>query len=285
MKKTISIDKNGYSGHYFQDFRVETIWDYMSRRNSGTYRTEKLRIGLMCASKEYPQDKDYYVIRELNGVSARIHCPFVYFTLPGSTISWIGEQGLLRENFRFDCSGPRVDELAASLIEDFPDGFVEISAEAPFRAVLEKMRRLSFHRPDEQRFRMPVAAEEFASLFWIVRDSQTLSGRYEKEIRKDAQTISQNPGQRYSSSFFAARLKITVDHYRKLFHQYIGMAPHEFLLDRRLTFGKQLLLSGEHLRLKEIAERCGFTAASEFCRFFRAREGMTPSEFVRNNRD
>ncbi len=67
-------------------------------------------------------------------------------------------------------------------------------------------------------------------------------------------------------------------HFSRLFHELQGMTPGEFLNDLRLTLALRLLQT-ERLSVKEIAQRCGFTDASYFCRVFRKRYGITPERF------
>lgn len=64
-------------------------------------------------------------------------------------------------------------------------------------------------------------------------------------------------------------------------HQY-GLSPKADLLNLRLEHAKQLLLySG--LSITEISERCGFKSIYYFSKYFKAKEGCSPSKYVLNN--
>jgi len=73
------------------------------------------------------------------------------------------------------------------------------------------------------------------------------------------------------------------DHVRRLFHQFTGMTPNEYLTDIRIRYAKRLLRQKDTLRLpvSEVAWMCGFYDAAYFCRLFRKTVGVSPSAYSR----
>ena len=67
-------------------------------------------------------------------------------------------------------------------------------------------------------------------------------------------------------------------YFRKLFKSAIGVSPAKFMINCKTARAKELL-SEDYLSLEEIAERCGFSSLSYFCRVFKSSTGMTPGEF------
>lgn len=65
-------------------------------------------------------------------------------------------------------------------------------------------------------------------------------------------------------------------HFARMFKQDTGLAPHQYVMARRMERAKQLL-SHSSLPLTEIALQCGFSSASHFSNRFRAQEGLPPS--------
>jgi AraC family transcriptional regulator len=65
-------------------------------------------------------------------------------------------------------------------------------------------------------------------------------------------------------------------HFARAFRNTIGMAPHAFVLQRRLARAHELLRSGR-APIREVAERCGFSDQAHLTRAFKSRFGSPPS--------
>ncbi len=68
----------------------------------------------------------------------------------------------------------------------------------------------------------------------------------------------------------------------ELFELTYGMPPHEYLTQYRLSLAKNML-TNTSLSVTEIAEQAGFRDIYAFSRSFRRRNGMSPSEYRRQN--
>jgi AraC family transcriptional regulator len=64
--------------------------------------------------------------------------------------------------------------------------------------------------------------------------------------------------------------------FSQAFHQSAGLAPHQWLLYRRIDSAKDLLRRSE-LSLAEIASICGFASKTHFMRVFMQSEGVSPA--------
>jgi AraC-like DNA-binding protein len=73
---------------------------------------------------------------------------------------------------------------------------------------------------------------------------------------------------------------LSVWHFAHAFKQAVGVAPHTYLVQRRVERGRALL-TATNVPLSEIALSVGFTDQSHFARHFRRRFGMTPSQVRR----
>lgn len=66
-------------------------------------------------------------------------------------------------------------------------------------------------------------------------------------------------------------------HLLRLFKKYYGQTPKQYLIEKRLEQAKELLFRGA-----KISETCfdtGFESPSSFSTLFKARFGLTPSDF------
>lgn len=71
-------------------------------------------------------------------------------------------------------------------------------------------------------------------------------------------------------------------YFRKTFTLAKGMSPKQYLIEIRLERSKQLLTENK-LSIGEIAEQCGFSSVYHFCRIFKQKIGITPTEYRNQN--
>ena len=74
----------------------------------------------------------------------------------------------------------------------------------------------------------------------------------------------------------SAMAGISRSHFARAFRNTVGMAPHAFVLQRRLARAVELLTQ-RTLSIREVAERCGFADQAHLTRSFKSRFGRLPS--------
>ena len=72
-------------------------------------------------------------------------------------------------------------------------------------------------------------------------------------------------------------------YFRRLFFRQYKTSPKQFIIDVRINRAKQLLSEGA-LKISAISESCGFSNPYHFCRSFKAEVGVTPTEYMLENR-
>jgi AraC-like DNA-binding protein len=70
---------------------------------------------------------------------------------------------------------------------------------------------------------------------------------------------------------------------RKLFSAHYNTSPRQYVLNLRIQKAKQLL-TDTPLRMTTIAAQCGFSSQYHFCRIFKERTGLTPTQYAVENR-
>ena len=78
-------------------------------------------------------------------------------------------------------------------------------------------------------------------------------------------------------SDIAASWGISEVHLRRIFHQYVGMSPKQYMEEKRLIAAKDFLLATTR-PLKEIATQCGFASQHYFSRCFKKKYGISPTQ-------
>ena len=81
-------------------------------------------------------------------------------------------------------------------------------------------------------------------------------------------------------SDLAAEVNLSAGHFGRAFAIRLGMSPHAFIMKFRIERARVLLLTSEK-SLSEIAFNCGLSDQAHFSRLFRRFEGMTPSQWRR----
>jgi transcriptional regulator GlxA family with amidase domain len=81
-----------------------------------------------------------------------------------------------------------------------------------------------------------------------------------------------------SMQSIAQELKVSYRWFRRTFAQHTGLSPHQYLLELRLARARSLL-SGSAATVKEIATSAGFEDGHYFCRLFRRKVGLTPTQW------
>jgi AraC family transcriptional regulator len=103
------------------------------------------------------------------------------------------------------------------------------------------------------------------------------------QARRAKELLSANLSGRILLADLAAACELSVRQFTRAFRTTTGMAPHQWLVQRRV--GKATdLLSRSNRSLADIASDCGFADQSHFTRVFTRAVGLTPGEYRRARR-
>jgi len=80
----------------------------------------------------------------------------------------------------------------------------------------------------------------------------------------------------------AKKIGVGYSWFRKMFKEYTGISPAQYQLQVKLIKAKELLNSS-NMTISEIAYELGFENISQFSTFFKSKEGVTASDFKKNN--
>ena len=81
----------------------------------------------------------------------------------------------------------------------------------------------------------------------------------------------------------AKQCRISEVYFRRIFADCYNTTPKQFLIDMRINKAKQLLSEGA-LKINSVAVRCGFSNQYHFCRVFKEKTGLAPTEYMKQNR-
>jgi len=86
-----------------------------------------------------------------------------------------------------------------------------------------------------------------------------------------------------SNNMIAREIGISEVYLRKLFFLHNNTTPRQYILEQRIKKAK-LLLIDTPLSVASISDECGFSSPYHFCRAFKERVGLTPTQFALQNR-
>lgn len=100
------------------------------------------------------------------------------------------------------------------------------------------------------------------------------------QLRRVKELIASDLSGHVSLGDLAAICELSPAHFAREFKRSIGVAPHKWLLLRRVEVAKHLL-SARSMKGADVAAACGFADQSHFIRVFSSLVGVTPREWQR----
>lgn len=102
------------------------------------------------------------------------------------------------------------------------------------------------------------------------------------ELKETIEFIENNySNPELSNTLLAEKIHISEVYFRRIFKESFGITPKQFILDIRIKKAKQLISYNE-LNITKIAELCGFSTVYHFCRAFKEKTGLTPTEYKKS---
>lgn len=126
---------------------------------------------------------------------------------------------------------------------------------------------------------------EMMSVFYHILHNLSVESSVCKTILPAVKYIEENyHNPNISNRYLADLCNISEVYFRKLFKKHYKTTPKHFITDMRIRKAEQLL-SGGGLKICAISESCGFSNQYHFSRIFKEKNGLTPSEYMKFNRN
>ena len=116
----------------------------------------------------------------------------------------------------------------------------------------------------------------------LKRPTPTVDGdphaRTRVRIERAVTYASKHFAQKLSAAQLAQVSGLSLSHFNRLFHEWTGYSPIEYLRRLRVDRARQLLADVD-LSIKEIALKCGFDDTYHFSKTFRQIDGLPPTKY------
>jgi AraC family transcriptional regulator len=100
------------------------------------------------------------------------------------------------------------------------------------------------------------------------------------KVRRVIEYIMENLEGTPTLERMAAVVHLSPYHFARQFKAATGLAPHQYVITRRIERAQELLRNDGGLGMAEVAIRSGFSSQSHFCLHFRRIVGVTPRQFM-----
>ena len=133
---------------------------------------------------------------------------------------------------------------------------------------------------------MHLAGELCAFLSRLIRDARLIAGGGREKvtdatvIERALSYIHEHECQNITLQDIADHVHLSRVYFHNLFVAATGRTPHRYLLERRISRARQLLMTTDK-PLCEIAADCGFSSQSYFNQVFQKEMGCTPGQYKR----
>jgi AraC-like DNA-binding protein len=147
------------------------------------------------------------------------------------------------------------------------------------------LRLLEEHRQQRADGKMAARGYFLAFLAWLLRDLRAAQNTTTQrdttlspEIARSLSFVQRNIGRSFSIDEMAATVGLSPGHFRRLFHEEMGLSPHSYLIRHRVDVSKQMLMNTGK-SVTDIAMDLGFASSAHFASVFRRFTGTTPLQF------
>ncbi|MDD2525234.1 MAG: AraC family transcriptional regulator, partial [Bacteroidales bacterium] len=109
--------------------------------------------------------------------------------------------------------------------------------------------------------------------------NNSFNNSYTVDKINEARVLMKNSQEReLSPEQIAIEIGVSYSWFRRMFREYTGTSPAQYLIQQKILRAKELLTSTTN-SISEIAFILNFENTGQFSTFFRKKEGVTPSEF------
>ena len=111
-----------------------------------------------------------------------------------------------------------------------------------------------------------------------LNDFEVNKSDVDRRVSQVARMMIATVAQDFQLEDLSSAVDLSPRHLERLFKRDMEMTPKHFLQSAKLNLACQLLRESK-LTIPEIAERIGFQSQRHFLRIFKARHGLTPTQF------
>jgi len=169
-----------------------------------------------------------------------------------------------------------------SAVPPTPRGLALVSERGPFTRYEEQLATLHHELMDTRgAFRRGLCSSLFHALAAEIVLNASGFGRpsyTRNDVLRLCGEIRGEPARRFRLSELAAMARLSPRQLRRVFVSEVGMTPKEFEIESRMAHA-EFLLANQGLKVREVAEACGYSDPFLFSRQFKQCRGRSPRSY------
>jgi len=188
--------------------------------------------------------------------------PKVYYSKKPSFVKWFHFSGSATQNFfnyLYDNKGCHFNDAYANAVNPQFDRIFEL---------------LSTPNPSD--FQLSMCINNI--LYELCTNKKSYPYKSQFAVTKAMEYMNLNLSQAIQLRDICEYVNFSLFYFTRIFHEIVGMPPHQYLLNLRLLKSKKLIIETDD-SIENIAESCGFQSSSHFIRTFKKSNNMTPIGF------
>ncbi len=208
----------------------------------------------------------------------QIEGSYAFITQPGLKFYYGAPAGQVRHHVFACFKGPRVDRfIRLGLLAINPNlPLIRIINAERFLSVLRELIANIRHNPPQNYNRAVLLVEDLLlQLHEQPSEKPEINSHLIPGLKQLVSTVEQNPQLEWDFTKEAAALGVSYPHFRRIFRQYAGTAPVNYLIKCRLRNAVWLLLHSDD-QISAIAENCGIPDEFYFSRLFKKYYNLPP---------
>ncbi|MCG2661208.1 MAG: AraC family transcriptional regulator [Kiritimatiellae bacterium] len=205
-----------------------------------------------------------------------IEAPALAWLCPGHTYTYRPVNHALWHRYHVSFHGTRAKRMMERGYCSLSDrGYMRVRQVVPFEDMFRDIIRDVLKRDVSHHPRAVVCLEAVLSLAADEVARRPPPMPYAEDIGRLAQTIREHPDHPHNVADEARRLHLSSSHFRRLFCQYVGRPPHDYVLACRMHRALRQLRETDR-QIKDLAGESGYDDPSQFSRQFKKLVGVSP---------
>ncbi len=208
----------------------------------------------------------------------------VIFLFPGEWHTYRPKESTGWESYWVGFSGTIANDLLENNSISVKNPVIDIGYDEEIVNLCKKILEISSgERPGYQQLLSGMAIHLLTYVFYREKDKNWKDKEVLKKIEKARLMIREKLHTSVSPEEIASSLNMSYTWFRRMFRQYTGLAPAQYIAKLKIQKAKELL-SVSNKTIKEIAIELGFESFDYFSTAFKRQTQMTPGEFRKMGR-